>query len=214
MDNHKTYVINIGRQLGSGGRQIGHLLAERFGFSYYDKEILSMASEDSGLSTEIFERSDENKGIFRSVFGSIMPLLAGSDNIYGNQISDESLFRIQSESIRRAAAAQSCIFIGRCADYVLRDKPEIVNIFISADTDDRIHRLVSHFNVDRKSALKMIEKGDETRANYYNFSAARFGGQLPVIITASTPVCWARSARLTLLRSLCGPNSICNVRGC
>ncbi len=89
MDNHKTYVINIGRQLGSGGRQIGHLLAERFGFSYYDKEILSMASEDSGLSTEIFERSDENKGIFRSVFGSIMPLLAGSDNIYGNQISDE-----------------------------------------------------------------------------------------------------------------------------
>lgn len=176
MNNHKTYVINIGRQLGSGGRQIGHLLAERFGYSYYDKEILSMASEDSGLSTEIFERSDENKGIFRSVFGSIMPLLAGSDNIYGNQISDESLFRIQSESIRRAAAAQSCIFIGRCADYVLRDKPEIVNIFISADTDDRIHRLVSHFNVDRKSALKMIEKGDETRANYYNFFSGKVWG--------------------------------------
>lgn len=176
MDNHKTYVINIGRQLGSGGRHIGHMLAERFGFAYYDKEILSMASKDSGLSTEIFERSDENKGIFRSVFGSIMPLLAGSDNFYGNQISDESLFRIQSESIRRAAAKQSCIFIGRCADYVLRDKAEIVNIFISADIDDRIHRLVGNFNIDRKSALKMIEKGDETRANYYNFFSGKVWG--------------------------------------
>ena len=139
MDN-KTYVINIGRQLGSGGRQIGHMLAERFGFAYYDKEILSMASEDSGLSTEIFERSDENKGILRSVFGSIIPFLAGSDNIYGNQISDEALFRIQSDSIRRAAESRSCVFIGRCADYVLRDKAEIVNIFISADTDVRVHR--------------------------------------------------------------------------
>ena len=175
MDN-KTYVINIGRQLGSGGRQIGHMLAERFGFAYYDKEILSMASEDSGLSTEIFERSDENKGILRSVFGSIIPFLAGSDNIYGNQISDEALFRIQRDSIRRAAESRSCVFIGRCADYVLRDKAEIVNIFISADTDVRVHRLVGRLGVDRKSALRMIEKGDQTRADYYNFFSGKVWG--------------------------------------
>lgn len=175
MDN-KTYVINIGRQLGSGGRQIGHMLAERFGFAYYDKEILSMASEDSGLSTEIFERSDENKGILRSVFGSIIPFLAGSDNIYGNQISDEALFRIQSDSIRRAAESRSCVFIGRCADYVLRDKAEIVNIFISADTDVRVHHLVGRLGVDRKSALRMIEKGDQTRADYYNFFSGKVWG--------------------------------------
>ena len=135
-----------------------------------------MASEDSGLSTEIFERSDENKGILRSVFGSIIPFLAGSDNIYGNQISDEALFRIQSDSIRRAAESRSCVFIGRCADYVLRDKAEIVNIFISADTDVRVHRLVGRLGVDRKSALRMIEKGDQTRADYYNFFSGKVWG--------------------------------------
>lgn len=170
------YSINIGRQLGSGGRQIGHSLAEHFKIAYYDKEILAMASKESGLCKEMFEKSDEHKGIFRSVFGSIAPFITGGDNFYSNQISDESLFHIQSEAIRKAAADHSCVFIGRCADYVLRDRPNNVNVFISADMDDRIHRIVDLMHIKRHEAIKLIEQGDEKRADYYNFYSSNTWG--------------------------------------
>ncbi len=165
----EKFVINVGRQLGSGGRAIGHRLAHDFGMAYFDKEILSMAAQESGLCTEIFEKSDEHKGFFRTVFSSLFPIFTASGDLYGNQISDESLFRIQSEAIRKAAERESCVFIGRCADYVLRDMPRCVNIFISADTPDRVRRICELTKVDERTALKMIENGDEKRANYYNF---------------------------------------------
>lgn len=166
--NSETFVINIGRQLGSGGRAIGHLLASHFGIAYYDKEIMAMAARESGLCTEIFEKSDERKGIFRSVFGSLFPFL-GDGDFYNNQISDESLFRIQSEAIRKAAEAESCIFIGRCADYILRDKKRCVNVFISADREDRIRRVSEFDGITEAAAAKKIDSGDKNRADYYNF---------------------------------------------
>ncbi len=166
----EKFVVNIGRQLGSGGRIIGKQLAHDFGIAYYDKEILTLAAKESGICTELFEKSDEHKGVFRTVFGGIFPFFAGSaGDFYNNQISDESLFRIQSEAIRKAAERESCIFIGRCADYILRDNPRCVNIFISADTEDRVRRIMDYQHVDRHAALKMIERGDENRANFYNF---------------------------------------------
>ena len=132
MDIEK-FVINIGRQLGSGGRIIGKQLAHDFGIAYFDKEILTMAAKESGICTEIFEKSDEHKGLFRTVFGGIFPFFgSGAGDFYNNQISDESLFRIQSEAIRKAAERESCVFIGRCADYVLRDNPRCVNISMTA----------------------------------------------------------------------------------
>ena len=103
----EKFVINVGRQLGSGGRAIGHRLAHDFGMAYFDKEILSMAAQESGLCTEIFEKSDEHKGFFRTVFSSLFPIFTASGDLYGNQISDESLFRIQSEAIRKAAERES-----------------------------------------------------------------------------------------------------------
>ena len=166
--NTEPFVINIGRQLGSGGRAIGHLLADYFKIAYYDKEILTIAAKESGLCTEIFEKSDERKGFFRSVFGSLFPFL-GEGEFYNNQISDESLFRIQSEAIRKAADDHSCIFIGRCADYILRDNPRCVNIFIAADMDDRVRRVCDFDNITPKEAEKKIEAGDKGRADYYNF---------------------------------------------
>lgn len=169
MTNESTNVINIGRQLGSGGRAIGHILAKEFGFAYFDKEILALAAKESGMCKEVFEKNDEHRGFLRTMFGNIAPFFAGEYDFYHNQLSDESLFRIQSEAIRSAAARQSCIFIGRCADYILRDKKRVVNVFVSADTEDRIKHICESAGVGRKEAEKMIENGDEQRANFYNF---------------------------------------------
>ena len=163
------FVINIGRQLGSGGRAIGHILAKELGIVYYDREILNLAAKESGFSKEIFERNDERKGFFRSVLGNIVPAFGSGNEFYTNSLSEENLFRLQSEAMRKAAADHSCIFIGRCADYVLRDFPRCVNVFVAADMEDRVERVCRLNKVDRKTALKLISRGDSQRADFYNF---------------------------------------------
>lgn len=166
--NENTFVINVGRQLGSGGKQIGLRLAEIFGIKCYDKELLDRAAKESGLSTDSFLRKDEHKESYRSFFSNFIPFV-GSGDIYGNPISGEALFRFQSETIRRIADEQSAIFIGRCADYILRDKARCVNIFISADMADRVKRLAERHQVSAAAARKLIAHGDNHRASYYNF---------------------------------------------
>lgn len=163
------FVINIGRQLGSGGRAIGHLLAQDLGIAYYDKEILNLAAKDSGFSEEIFARNDEHKGFFRSVLGNLVPFVGNNNEFYTNSLSEENLFRLQSDAIRKAAADHSCIFIGRCADYVLRDYPRCVNVFIAADMADRVERVCRLNGVDEKAARRLIARGDSQRADFYNF---------------------------------------------
>ena len=170
------FVINIGRQLGSGGRAIGKLLAEELGIAYFDKEILTIAARESGFCTEVFERSDEQKGFFRSVLGNLVPMMSSGGDFYNNQLSDEHLFHLQAEAIRKAAQQQSCIFIGRCADYILRDHPRCVNVFISADPADRVKRICEQMNVVPKAAQRMMEHGDEKRASFYNFYSANTWG--------------------------------------
>lgn len=166
----EKYVINIGRQLGSGGRAIGHILANDLNIAYYDKEILALAAKESGFCKEVFERNDEHKGFFHSVLGAIMPVFGGGGSeFYDNTLSEESLFRLQSEAIKKAAAEKSCIFIGRCADYVLRDNPRCVNVFVAADMKDRVERVCALRGCDKKTALKLIEQGDSQRADFYNF---------------------------------------------
>ena len=93
------FVINIGRQLGSGGREIGKHLAEHFNIAYYDKEILSLAAQESGLRQGLFERSDEKKGFFHSIFHVVQPFFGGGGDFYDNQLSEENLFIIQSRVI-------------------------------------------------------------------------------------------------------------------
>lgn len=177
MNKQQPYVINIGRQLGSGGSAIGRLLSEQLGIAYYDKEILNLAARESGFCPEIFERTDEKKGFFRSVWGSITPMMgSGNADFYQHQISDENLFRIQSDAIRRAASEASCIFIGRCADYVLREHPRCVNVFISAHLSDRIERVCRSLEVNADEAERLIEQGDRRRAEFYNFYSDRTWG--------------------------------------
>lgn len=164
----EPFIINIGRSLGSGGRAIGHILAKDFDIAYYDCEILNLAAKESGFCAEVFERNDEKNRFLRTL-GNIIPFIGGGATYYDNELSNENLFRIQSEAIRKAAADHSCIFIGRCADYVLRDNPRCVNVFITANMEDRIASVMKWNNCTAEKAQEIIEKGDSERASFYNF---------------------------------------------
>lgn len=164
----EPFIINIGRSLGSGGRAIGHILAKDFGIAYYDREILNLAAKESGFCAEVFERNDEKNRFLRTL-GNIIPFIGGGATYYDNELSNENLFRIQSEAIRKAAANHSCIFIGRCADYVLRDNPRCVNVFITANMEDRIASVMKWNNCTAEKAQEIIEKGNSERASFYNF---------------------------------------------
>lgn len=168
MKKTEPFIINIGRSLGSGGRAIGHILAKEFDIAYYDREILNLAAKESGFCPEVFERSDEKNRFLRTL-GNIIPFFGGGSTYYNNELSNENLFRLQSEAIRKAAADHSCIFIGRCADYVLRDFPRCVNVFITADMTDRISSVVKRSGCTENEARSIIERGDKERADFYNF---------------------------------------------
>lgn len=168
--NTGPYVICIGRELGSGGRQIGKILAERLALTYYDSEILSLAAEHSGLRRDIFARSDEHKGFLRHVLGSFTPVVGGED-FYDSQLSAEHLFEVQSQAIRKAASEHACVFIGRAADYVLRQHPRCISVFVSANFQDRISRIMEAEHVNVHTAQRMVEIGDRKRADFYNFYA-------------------------------------------
>lgn len=168
-------IINIGRQFSSGGRYISKKLCEKFGCKYFDKEILDLAAKESGFSPDVFKKSDEKKSFIHTLFHLHAPMLS-DDNFYNNKFSEESLFKFQCDAIRKAASQGSCLFIGRCADYVLRDKPNTVSIFLAADMEDRINRTMERYNMDEESARKTISKKDSTRASYYNYYTGKKWG--------------------------------------
>ena len=133
----KHIIINIGRQLGSGGHDIGRMLALDFQAKYYDRELLNLAAKESGLSEKIFEQNDEKKGFFRGLLNLGSPHVS-SGRVYNSGVSQESLFQFQSEAIKKAANEGSCVFVGRCADYVLRNLPNTVSVFVTASMDYRV----------------------------------------------------------------------------
>ena len=171
----KKIIINVGRQLGSGGRVIAKMLAERFGCKYYDRELLNLAAKESGFSEKFFEQNDEQKGFFKSLFHLNVPFM-GSANFYRNELSQESLFQFQSDAIRRAADEGSCVFVGRCADYVLRDYPNRVDVFITANLADRIAQVSSRLGCDEAAARKKIASGESERSTYYNYYTGKEWG--------------------------------------
>lgn len=170
-----SMIINIGRQLGSGGRVIGELLAKEFGCSFYDREILNLAAKESGFDERFFEQMDEHKGFFRSLF-HLHASHVGDNNFYPNKFSDEGLFQFQSDAIRKAAAKGNCVFVGRCADYVLRDMPNVLNLFITAPMDFRSHHVMEREGVDRQTAEKIINDKEHARATYYNYYTGKRWG--------------------------------------
>ena len=168
-------IITIGRQIGSGGREIAQKLAEKFGCTLYDKELLSIAARESGFSEHFFEENDEKKGFFRSLLPSAGRTFS-MGNIYRSEFSDDSLFQFQSDAILKAAGNGSCVFVGRCADYILRERDDVVNIFVTANIDDRIRRVQERRECIDDRARRIIEKGESRRASYYNYYTGKRWG--------------------------------------
>ena len=172
---HKNIIINVGRQLGSGGMIIAKMLAEDFGCKFYDKELLNLAAKESGFSEKFFEQNDEKKGFFRSLFHVHAPFVS-DNNFYNNKLSQESLFQFQSDAIRKAAQTDSCVFVGRCDDYVLRDFDNTVSVFITADLKERVERICERHNCGEEEARKIIESKESTRSSYYNYYTGKVWG--------------------------------------
>ncbi|HAX93758.1 MAG TPA: cytidylate kinase [Bacteroidales bacterium] len=170
------FVITIGRQLGSGGRIIGEKLASRLGIAFYDKELIQLASQESGLGKEFFEQADEKK--LYSVFGGLFGLRGtiAEEPFSTYYLNNETLFKIQSDVIRKLADKESCLFVGRCADYVLTGHPRILNVFVCADIADRVHRIAEQQKLTPDKARDFIEKADKKRAAYYNYFSSKHWG--------------------------------------
>lgn len=173
---NENFVINIGRQLGSGGHEVGLLLAAALNIDFYDKELIEMASEKSGLAKGLFEKMDEKTG--RSMIHGIFSMHSAVNNeVYaGNYLCNETLFKIQSDVIRELAEKKSCLFVGRCADYILRDNERVVNVFIAADPSDRVKRVMQKQGLTAEKAEELIEKTDKKRSGYYNFYSNKVWG--------------------------------------
>lgn len=160
------FIITIARGYGSGGRTIGQRLAKSLGVDFYDKEIIKLASEDSGINEALFGQSDEKtKGSIgkRSVYkgGVISPDKRAFT-------SEENLFNYTAKAIKELAEKQSCIIVGRCADFILRDRTDVVRVFVWADEDSCVKNAAEVKGiVDRKEALKTISATDKARAEYY-----------------------------------------------
>lgn len=165
-------IITIGRELGSGGRKIGKLVAEELGLPFYDKELLSEAAKKSGLTQECFERADERArhDLGVGLFGFRFPFLGDASAPIVPGFSNDTIFQFQSDAIRSIVdeSSSGCVFVGRCANYVLRDKNPF-NVFISASEESRVKRIITYFNCSEKEAKEWIKKIDKQRAAYYDF---------------------------------------------
>ena len=172
----KKLIITIGRQYGSGGNEIGRKLAGELGIDFYDKNILRMNSDESGIKESYFHLADEKAGsrlLYRIVSGMTPEMREPS---FGSDlISADNLFRFQSEVIRKLAEEQSCVIVGRCADYVLEDADdiELVRVFIYADMDARIRRVREKELYTPEDVRKNVKRIDKERRNYYRYYMGR-----------------------------------------
>lgn len=175
---NNKYVITIGRQFGSGGRAVGEKLAEKLGIKFYDKELISIAAKESGISPEIFNNIDETAT--NSLLYSLSMGLFSFGNgplAMGDLPVNDKLYILQHQIIKDLATKEPCVIVGRCADYVLKDNPHCVNVFIHADIEYRKKRAVVVHNIEEKRAESIINKTDKTRANYYSFYTGQKWGQ-------------------------------------
>lgn len=175
MEDKNKVIINVGRQIGSGGGEIARILADKFDCRFLDKELLNLAAKESGFSEKFFEQSDEQRGFLKSLFHIHAPFV-GDSNMYRNNLSEENLFLFQSEAIKKAASEGSCVFVGRAADYILRDEPNAISIFITADIESRIDNVSKRMGIDKNAARKFIEDKEDERSKYYNYYTGKKWG--------------------------------------
>ena len=167
---HNT-IITLSRQYGSGGRAIGKQLAENLGIPYYDRELIEMAAKESGYSEEVLKELDEkpNSLLFALSTGTY-PRGTGFDYEASMPMNDR-LFFLQSSIIRRLAQQGSCVIIGRCADFVLRNNPDAIRVFVQAALPVRVERAVNVYGLSPERAETTVQRIDRQRASYHNFYA-------------------------------------------
>ena len=158
-------IINIGREFGSGGRAVAAELGRLLGIPVYDNELITKAAEESGFSKQLFAGKDERRSLFSisSFFSS------GRYSMSDNYLSDNELFKIQGNVIRKLADESPCIFIGRCSDYILRDRNDTLDVFVCAPMEERINRICERENLSREDAEDLIIRKDRTRKTYYDY---------------------------------------------
>lgn len=168
------YVITIARGYGSGGKTIGKMLAEELGIHFYDRELLRLASDESGINEDLFGRADEQlkqsllfKVARKEYKGQLIP--PDSEDF----VSNENLFNYQAKVIRKIAEQESCVIVGRCADYILKDMDNVVKIFVHASLTDCVARLEGMFSLPEKELEKKVLATDKRRAEYYKYYTNR-----------------------------------------
>lgn len=172
-------VVTISRQFGSGGHEIGKKLAEKMGVPFYDKELIDRAVKESGLSAELFENA-ENKATNSLLYSLTMGMNAYGSHEFGltNISLDDRVYLAQAEVIQKAAEEGPCVIVGRCADYILRDRKDVINIFIWASMKYRIKQVMESESLSEEKAMDLIHKMDKRRANYYNYHAVEKWGRI------------------------------------
>lgn len=171
-------IITIARQFGSGGREIGEKLALKLEIPYYDKSLIQLAADESGIDEDLFDFADER------AYHSFWTASVGSNCFYGNRISpfhempmNDKLFLIQSSTIKKLAEHGSCVIVGRCADYILRDDPDAISVFIHSGEQQRLNRIIQSYGIEAKDAKDVMIKTDKRRAAYYNYYSGEKWGR-------------------------------------
>lgn len=171
-------IYTIGREFGSYGKKVGELLAERLNIKLYDKELLQQAAKDSGFCEEIFENHDE-KPTNSFLYSLVMDTYSSggySTAPFMDMPLNHKVFLAQFDSIKKIAESESCVIVGRCADYALENNPDCISIFVRADIEDRIKRISERLNISENKAKDLIHKEDKQRASYYNYYTSKKWG--------------------------------------
>ena len=167
------YVITIARGYGSGGKTIGKMLSEKLDIPFYDRELLRMASDDSGIHERLFGQADERvKPGLRKPFGKVYKgdlLPPESDDF----VSDDNLFNYQAKIIKELADTRSCVIVGRCADFILQDRPNVVKLFVHAPFESCVKTVMDMYALPQKEAEKKIQDTDRHRSAYYKYYTGR-----------------------------------------
>lgn len=170
-------ILTVSREAYCGGDELAKILADKTGFKFYDREIISIASQKSGIHVDHFD-SVEKKPT-NSILYSVVMGMYSSRGAYvklDDVLTDDKIYKIQADIIRDMAKDGNCIFVGRCADYILRDTPNCFNVFLYADTDDRVKRMMEAEKVTDAEARKMLSRADKKRRSYYNYYTNREWG--------------------------------------
>lgn len=171
----KNFIITISRQYGAGGRTVGKLLSDKLGIKYYDSELIVLAAKKNDVNSEFYKDYDEKVGKFYAGLFYYPSTIGYFSPVMNDVMVNDQLFNTQAEIIKEVAY-EPCIIVGRCSEYILKDKPNLVRLFLYADMESRKKRITEIYKEDTKNIEKAIIKADKQRSNYYNYYTGKEWG--------------------------------------